>query len=175
MVINGSIGSSHDDNNVLTSSQDPSRVSPHQSRSVNKSNVLQSDMATTKAQLDLLEKSTDTKISNFQTNLESNFTRQISALDVKFVSKTSDLESKLNALDAKFVSETRDLDSKFSNLDSNAKFVSKTRDVDSKISALESKMNSKFDDLGNRVENQLLYLLFTAPFLYAAFIRYLCS
>lgn len=87
-------------------------------------------MATIKAQLDHLKKSVNTKISNFQTNLESNLTRQISVLDSKSISKTSDLDSKLSVLDSK----TSDLDSKISALDS-------------KISALESEMNSKFDTL----------------------------
>jgi hypothetical protein len=49
--------------------------------------MLQSDMATSKAQLDHLEESIDTKISNLQTNLESNLTRQISALESKMISE----------------------------------------------------------------------------------------
>jgi len=69
-------------------------------------------MATTKIQLDHLKESMDTKI-NFQTNFESSFTRQISALDSKFVSKTSNIDLKLDALDLKISALQSQMNSKF--------------------------------------------------------------
>jgi hypothetical protein len=98
---------------------------------------------------------TNSSIGLLQTNLENNLTRQISALDDKFISKTSDLDSKLRDLDSKF----RILGLETSALD--AKFVSKTRDLD-------SEMNTKFGRLEERVESQLLWLIVTAPILCGA-------
>src|SRR5277367_5947813 len=87
IVINSSIGSLHDDSDILPSSQDPSHDPCHtlssQSWSVDKISLLQTDMATTKLKLDHFEESTNSKMSHLQTGLESNLTRQISALDSK--------------------------------------------------------------------------------------------
>jgi hypothetical protein len=60
--------------------------------------VLQSDMATTKGELDHLKESIDAKISNSQTNLESNFTRTNSALESKIDSKFGTLEKDIKRI-----------------------------------------------------------------------------
>jgi hypothetical protein len=113
IVINSSIGSLHDDSDIRPSSQDPSHDPCHtpssQSWSVDKINVLQTDMATTKVRLDHLKESVNTKISNFQTNLESSLTRTISNLDSKMDSKFDKIDLKFDKIDFKFDK----IDSKF--------------------------------------------------------------
>jgi flagellar capping protein FliD len=72
--------------------------------------VPQSDIATIKAQLDHPKESIDTKISNFQTNLESNLTRQISDLDSKISALESEMNSKFDTLKTDVVKLQGDLE-----------------------------------------------------------------
>ena len=83
MAINSSIGSLCNNSDDLPSSQNSSQ-GPYQNWSVDKINVLQSNIATTKSRLDHFKESTNTKISDLQTSLQTGFTRQISALEPKF-------------------------------------------------------------------------------------------
>ena len=84
MTVNSSIGSLCDNSDDLPSSQNSSQGPSYQNRSVDKINVLQSNIATTKLRLDHFKESTNTKISDLQTSLQTGFTRQISALEPKF-------------------------------------------------------------------------------------------
>lgn len=70
----------HNNSNVPPSSQGHSQAPSHQSWAFDKINVLQSDVATTKLQLDHLKKTMDTRISNHENGL----TTQINALNSKF-------------------------------------------------------------------------------------------
>jgi hypothetical protein len=84
MAINSSIGSLCNNSDDLPSSQNSSQGSSYQNWTVDKINVLQSNIATTKLRLDHSKESTNTKISDLQTSLQTGFTRQISALEPKF-------------------------------------------------------------------------------------------
>jgi hypothetical protein len=116
IVTNSSIGSLYHDDDMPPSSQDPShdpRYTPSQSWAVDKISVLQTDITTTKVQLDHLKESVDTRIGNFQNNLENSFARTISNLDSKFASKVSALEfkidSKFDKIDSKFEMLKKDI------------------------------------------------------------------
>ena len=87
----------------------------------------------------VINSSIDTKISNLHANVESSLTRQISALDSKFVLKTNDLDSKLSALVSKVSAFESILDSKFHKVDS------KLDTMDSKLDTMDPKLDSMFD------------------------------
>jgi chromosome segregation ATPase len=99
MIINSSIGSLHDNNDDLPSSEGPSKglseTPAYYSWTVEKIHTLQSDVATTKSELNHHKESSNSQMHNIKTNL----TRRINALD-------HNINSKINALDAK-------IDSKF--------------------------------------------------------------
>ena len=99
MIINSSIGSLHDDSDDLPSSGGPSKglseTPAYHSWTVEKIYALQSDVATTKSELNHHKESSNSQMHNIETNL----TGRINALDHK-------INSKINALDAK-------IDSKF--------------------------------------------------------------
>jgi len=84
MAINSSIGSLYNNSDGLPSSQNSSQSPSYQNWSVDKIIVLQSDIATTKLQLDHFKKSTNTKISDLQTSLQTSFTWQTGTLESKF-------------------------------------------------------------------------------------------
>ncbi|XTI84199.1 hypothetical protein V2W45_161251 [Cenococcum geophilum] len=106
----------YDDSDVRPSSQDssqaPSQAPSYQSSPVDKINALQSDMSTTKLQLDRLKESTNIEMNNLQTSL----TGQLSALDFKISALESKCDSKINAPGFKIGALESNLDSKFDRL-----------------------------------------------------------
>src|SRR5271170_1074226 len=77
----------------------------------------------TKAQLGQLKESVDIRINSILTKLERSLTRQISALDSKFVSNISVLDSNISILDSKIGALEFKMDSKLDALEKDVKHI----------------------------------------------------
>jgi len=160
MAINSSIGSLHDDSDGLSSSQNSSQGPSYQSWSVDRINSLQSDVATTKLQLDHFKESTNTKISGLQTG----FTGQISAIESKFDSKFDTFSREIRHSMSELKAE---LMQKMSELRAESKQNMLELTAESKQNMLELRAESKqnMSDIMNQVrqhEVQLVWRMFFA-------------
>ena len=133
-----------------------SQASPHQTWPVHKINTLQSDMATTEVQLDHLQKSMDTKMSSFQTKLESSFAMTTNALESKMDSKFDKFALNFSALDFKIDSKFEKINSKFERIDSKFEQInSKFEQVDSKCAMIEKDIINMGVNLKKDIGKQL--------------------